>query len=77
MTSGVWDFTPLLAALAFVFIARSWIGLRVSPGLIGAAAVAGLLFADFWDRWGFALSALVALLAAASLSYVVRRERGR
>jgi hypothetical protein len=65
--AGPADFTPLVAMLAGVLVARFVIGLRLGALTTVAAAGAGAAWAAAVPRWGIAVPTLVVIGAVAAL----------
>ena len=76
-TSGIFDWTPLIAAVALLLSVRYLMGWRLSPALGALALLCGLLFSDAANRWGLAPATALALLLATTLSAVVSHGRAR
>jgi hypothetical protein len=72
---GPADFTPLLAILAAVLVARFVIGARLTMMTGFVAAAAGAAWAAALPRWGFTVPTLAAILAVSALRVWVDRAR--
>lgn len=66
--------TPL-AGLVLTFLLARWLGLRVSPVMLGASVVAGTLFAIAADAWGLTMT-ITAWIVGALMVGRVRHTRG-
>jgi uncharacterized membrane protein YhfC len=67
---------PLVGLLLTVVLARWFVGLRMSPMLLGLAVLLGALFAIAADTWGFTTSISAWVVLALILAGRVRHTRG-
>jgi hypothetical protein len=70
--SGPVDFTPLLAMLIAVVVARFVFGVRLGAVTTVAAAATGAAWAAAIPRFGISAPTLVALVALTALRWVAR-----
>lgn len=73
--SGPADFTPLVAMIAAILIARFVVGVRLGPVSTLMAAGVGAAWAAAIPRWGLALPTLLVLAVAAAARVWVDRSR--
>jgi hypothetical protein len=73
--AGPADFTPVLAILAAIIVARFVIRARLTLMTTFAAAAAGAAWAAALPQWGFTLPTLAAVLTVSALRLVVDRTR--
>ncbi len=73
--AGPADFTPLLAILGAVLIARFVIGARMTIMTATVAAAGGAAWAAALPRWGITIPTLMAVLMISALRVLVGRAR--
>ena len=73
--AGPADFTPLLAILGAVLIARFVIGARMTIMTATFAAAAGAAWAAALPRWGITIPSLMAVLMICAFRVWVGRAR--
>ena len=70
--SGPFDFTPLLAMLVAVVVARFVFGVRLGAVTTVAAAATGAAWASTIPEFGLSVPTLLALVALTALRWVSR-----
>jgi hypothetical protein len=72
---GPADFTPVLAIVAAILVARFVIGARLTMLTLVVAAAAGAAWAAAIPQWGFTAPTLAAVLAVSALRVWIDRAR--
>ncbi len=67
---------PLVGLLLTVVLARWFVGLRISPMLLGLAVLLGTLFAFAADTWGLTTAIFAWVVLAFIVAGRVRHTRG-
>ena len=74
---GPFDWTPLIAAVAAIAMARIVFHVRLTIPVVVLAFAGGLLFASASERWGLPLSISAVLLIVVLISLLARRSQPR